>query len=306
MLLKSKKINPADPNNTRNRKAQSTIMNTLTVLALTIVLISMIFVVTSSRFKKLTGTETSGALSYRYMTNTKLENPEAFLNNPEKIIFSKSNDKIAINEQLSMSSESCGDLDTSAKISDKTIAIDLGHGSLQDKGFVNTEKKLAESRITQGIGSVMNKELSSQTKLIFTRDVSKEASSKVEISSRKEIIEKADLGISIHVSEDIDTLSNKIIIYVNPESEKIKESKKLGCLMISKLTENFGEKITAAEIKESSYGENEVIPAHIAAVRIEIGNIKADSSLSIYENQDKIGKALSEAIKDYYSRSKKK
>ena len=175
---------------------------------------------------------------------------------------------------------------------------------MEDKGFIHSGKKLAESRITQGISSVMNIELSGKTKLTFTRDISKELSSQIELSTRKKNLEKSDLAISIHVSEDIDVLSNKIIVYVNSESEKLKESKKLGCLAISKLTGSFGEKITSAEIKESNSGENEVIPANIPAIRIEIGNIKADPSIILYENQDKIGRSLAEAIKNYYSKEK--
>ena len=97
-----------------NKKAQNSMVSTLGVLILTIVLISVIFAVTSSRFKKLTGTETSGAVNYQYSKNTNLEYQETFLeaSKIKSIKFSKSNDKIAINEEIFLLSESCGDFDT--------------------------------------------------------------------------------------------------------------------------------------------------------------------------------------------------
>lgn len=279
------------------KKAVNLSLKTLLVLILTIIIISVLFMIAKDRFYRITGQEPQGNVFYYYPESKSFENPE-IATSDKTLVFSKSGKKVSVNNELSLYFEECDAIDTSGEISEKKIVIDVGNG--YNDGL---EGELKESEEVRKIASALDV---IQKGLIFTRPLDRDLGEELTIEKRKKSFENADLIISIHASKSGDKTSNEIKAYIHPESEKKKESEKLACLLTQALKAKFKGKITDVKIEESIEGENEILVKEIPSVRIELGNIDADKNLRTIDKTNDNAKAIAEAINEYFKKEKPK
>lgn len=272
------------------RKGELTV-EVIIVIILTLIIIATLLTVVNTRFKSLTGTETSGEVEYHYANS--FEPLKVVINQHNKLVISKIPDKITINRKTSLFLQSCGNIDTSGKIKDKKIVIDPGHG--YSAGNIG---KFKEADAVKNVAAALS---ASKIDFEFTRDPSKELAEELTIEERKAKMYESDMAISLHAYKSPDKTENKIRVYVIP-GEKNRESKKLGCLISNELKSKFPDKITGVEIKTEDNKENKVLPENKVSIRIELGNVDANDNLIILTSYQDISKAIITGIEKYYKK----
>lgn len=122
-------------------------------------------------------------------------------------------------------------------------------------------------------------------------------------NQRKEMADASDMAISIHFGKD-EASKNEFVLYINPDSLKYLESKKLACLLRNEFLEEFSFTnsyiVKLTEIKD----EKTILETDSVAVYLEIGNVDNEEFTKLLEDersiQQNIAETIYEGVSEYY------
>ncbi|MBD3303946.1 hypothetical protein GF343_02285 [Candidatus Woesearchaeota archaeon] len=198
------------------------------------------------------------------------------------------------------------------------IVLDPGYGwdeSLAEQGSSNPGNKgdvkgnIVESGITRIIAA---KVLGYAKELVagkgkHTRDLS--IDSKADMDARVNVIEQStgNSVISIHIGNYPDISFNPVLAYINGDSGKIKDSRKLACSILNQLSKKIPEitdlSIIPVSIEQLDRFEKgnpqRVLRKDKIAVQLVIGNIKVEENNILANKIDAIAEAVKLGIEDF-------
>ncbi|MBW3004422.1 N-acetylmuramoyl-L-alanine amidase [Candidatus Woesearchaeota archaeon] len=189
---------------------------------------------------------------------------------------------------------------------DETLAQE---GSLYPGNKGDVKGNLVESELTRVLAAKVlgyAKDVVAD-KNAHTRDLSRD--SKVDVIDRVNIIEQSGGNslISIHIGSYADTSFNPVLAYINGDSDKIKDSRKLACHILNHLSKKIPEitdlSIIPVSIEQLDRFESDnpqrVLRKDKIGVQLVIGNIQIEEN-NIFPNKiDIIAEAIQLGIKDF-------
>jgi N-acetylmuramoyl-L-alanine amidase len=197
------------------------------------------------------------------------------------------------------------------------IVLDPGYGwdaSLAEQGSSNpgdqgdVRGNLVESELTRIISA---KVLGYAKDVVagkgrHTRDLTRD--SKVDIDERVNVIGQSagNSVISIHIGNYPDTSFVPVLAYINGDSDKIKDSRKLACNILNQLSEKIPEitdlSIIPVSIEQLDRFETgnpqRVLRKNKIAVQLVIGNIQVEDNI-LSKKMDIISEAIARGIEDF-------
>ena len=186
-----------------------------------------------------------------------------------------------------------------------TIFIDPGHGwdnnkSLGNKGFIGLDNQY-ESKIVLELAKVLRGTLSRVSNVESTRGFTEDTN--MPMDKKIQNAQTADAIISLHAGSK----DNTALAYFNVNSNKKKESIRLGCKILNELSESFPEIKNIAFVpvnvnnleKFDSESPFKILSADKVAVLLEVGNIQKPSPNSIIDNHRGLAIAILEGVDKY-------
>ncbi len=199
----------------------------------------------------------------------------------------------------------------------RNIILDPGYGwdaALAEQGSSNpgnkgdTHNNLVESEINRILAARVlgyAKDIVAG-KNAHTRSLSRD--SKVSTDERVNIIEQGSNSlISIHVGSYADTSFNPVLAYINGDSDKIKDSRKLACNILNQLSKKIPEitdlSIIPVSVEQLERFERDnpqrVLRKDKIAVQLVIGNIQIEENNILSKKIDEIAEAVKIGIENY-------
>lgn len=199
---------------------------------------------------------------------------------------------------------------------DIVIVLDPGHGGY-DGGAVSPITGDSESRLNWNIAMAMKAELQtySGVKVYLTRGSAEYQSNVGRASLAREL--NADLAVSIHNNSSSATSANGVVCYGTVDEKFRDESRKLGNMIASKISELGINKYNGGyAVRESSYSKTsdfytfigEGVRAGAMSILIEhcyLTNSEDATYIHNPDNQYKLGVADATAIAEYYGLKKR-
>ena len=176
------------------------------------------------------------------------------------------------------------------------------------KGFTNVKLNLVESEINRILAAKLLGTNPSwfAGKQEHSRSLSEDSKVVVEDKVNK-VRQKGNTIISIHAGSDVDKNFNPAIAYINGESNNIKASRKLACLILNALSTELPEitdlVVVPVSVRQADMFEKDnpvrVLVDDKIGVQLVIGNIQIEED-NIFKNKlDAIAKAVYYGIKEY-------
>ena len=211
----------------------------------------------------------------------------------------------------------CDDIKTTdSDYLNKKILIDPGHGcrfynpetiscTEGDSGYINNN--LLESEQVRLISLLLYQKLNKDgfNAIESTRNLEYDFSNS--LSKRMQQAQNKDLIISIHAGSNENEEVNTVNAYVSLNSNNLKESKKLSCLILNNLAEEINSisGLTIIPINPNHYDQQDplqILNANSVAVQLEIGNIQKTENNILVKDISKIADVIEQGILDYYTK----